>query len=50
MGEGWELCFLAYGAPIWMRFLPTASLQRDTIILLSFGGIRELEGFDLLAG
>jgi hypothetical protein len=38
MGDGWELRFSAYGAPIWTRDLPTASQRRDTTVLLTFGG------------
>jgi hypothetical protein len=49
MGEGWELRSLAYDAPIWPRFLPTTLQRPDATVLLNFGGLRELEGFDLLA-
>jgi hypothetical protein len=38
IGDACELQFLAYGAPLWTRFLPTASQRQDASILLTFGG------------
>ncbi len=38
MGEGCELRFSAYGALIWMWFLPMESQRRDATVLLTFGG------------
>jgi hypothetical protein len=38
MGEGCQLQFSAYSAPIWTQFLPTTSQRWDATILLTFGG------------